>query len=495
MEWKVTSRTVFWLSSLAVLFIFVSSFISISMDLPTKHRMYVKIEHKPFYLKQCLPNLSCASGQTFTKRDELRNISSSNGSGDADVDFELSSLTEDGRVLDNFDKGGSLLPTVDDANAAEENDNVSALDMKNGFYGDVRSLDQNISYRYDPQVYVDLYKNMTINDVSKKTTDSPPVIIIMAQWRFGSSVFGELFNQNSDLFYLFEPLYTTTELRKQKGIGLFTPESRQNMSRNILRKLSRCQFDPDFVKILGGWGGKNKNKAICKASRRCRIKSTGWMSGLCRKYKGRVASKLIRVDLELLRPLMVDDNINLKIIHLVRDPRGSALSRIKYKLSYSGKISPTVRSQVPKHGRLKPLNLFSVTPETGQTVRGMCKWIRKNAVVSPDLLPTWLQSRYYLVRYEDFADTPLKVTQDLYRFVGIPFKKEVQDWVIKNTRKTVRKNDLFSTHRNSQVAATHWIKDLTEMEVGQIEEECKDVLELMGYEPYSQLIHQEKSTR
>ena len=149
--------------------------------------------------------------------------------------------------------------------------------------------------------------------------------------------------------------------------------------------------------------------------------SPSWMSDLCRKYKGRVASKLIRADLELLRPLIVDDNINLKIIHLVRDPRGSALSRIKYRLSE--KISPIVCSQFPKHGRLKPLNLFSVTPETRSTVRGMCKWIRKNAVVSPDLLPAWLQRRYYLVRYEDFADTPLKVTQDLYRFVGIPFNK------------------------------------------------------------------------
>ncbi|XP_030839734.1 carbohydrate sulfotransferase 3-like [Strongylocentrotus purpuratus] len=320
----------------------------------------------------------------------------------------------------------------------------------------------------------------------------PPVIIIMAQWRFGSSVFGELFNQNSDLFYLFEPLYTTTQLREQKGIGLFTPES-QEMSRNILRNLSRCQFDPDFVEILVGWGGKFNNEAICKASGRCRIISPSWMSDLCRKYKGRLASKLIRANLELLRPLIVDDNINLKIVHLVRDPRGSALSRIKYTLSK--KISPTVRSQFPKYGRLNPLNLFSVTPETGETVRGMCKWIRKNAVVSPDLLPAWLQRRYYLVRYEDFADTPLKVTQDLYRFVGIPFKKEVQDWVIKNTDVTVSKNDLFSTHRNSHVAATHWIKDLTEMEVGQIEEECQDVLELMGYEPYSQLIHREQSTR
>ena len=34
---------------------------------------------------------------------------------------------------------------------------------------------------------------------------------------------------------------------------------------------------------------------------------------------------LIQVDLELLRPLVVDDSINLKIIHLVRDPRGSTL--------------------------------------------------------------------------------------------------------------------------------------------------------------------------
>ena len=214
----MTSRTVFWLISLAVLVIFVSSYVF--MDPATKHRMYVKIELKPFYLEPCLPNVSCASGQTFTKTDDLRNISASNGSSDAEVN---------GRAHEHFDKDERLLPTVGDANAAEEIDTVSAVDMKNVFSEDVRSLDQKISYGYDPQVYVDLYKNMTINDVSKKITDSPPVIIIMAQWRFGSSVFGELFNQNSDLFYLFEPLYTTTQLQKQKGIGLFTPRESGNV--------------------------------------------------------------------------------------------------------------------------------------------------------------------------------------------------------------------------------------------------------------------------
>ena len=256
----MTSRTVFWLSSLAVLFIFVSSYISTSMDLPTKHRMYVKIEHKPFYLEQCLPNLSCALDRPLQKEmnSEISLHQTDLVTPKWILNFHLSQRTAGFLTISIKVEAYYQLLTMQ--MLAEENDKVSALDMKNGFYGDVRTLDQNISYRYDPQVYVDLYKNMTINDVSKKTTDSPPVIIIMAQWRFGSSVFGELFNQNSDLFYLFEPLYTT-KLRKQKGIGLFTPESRQNMSRNILRKLSRCQFDPDFVKILGGWGGKKQEQS------------------------------------------------------------------------------------------------------------------------------------------------------------------------------------------------------------------------------------------
>ncbi|XP_041467637.1 carbohydrate sulfotransferase 3-like [Lytechinus variegatus] len=473
MDWKLTSQTICWVCSLALLFVFLSLYASLND--------WDSFKPEPFFLEQSFSNMSYVSGEIYRQRDKL---TMSSESGGADVDVELSSFTEEGsnKTLDEM-----LIQSVDD----DEDEPAAPRESLNTSTEDMMSLNETVPPKYDPQVFVDLYKNRTITDLGK--TNPPPVIIIMAQWRFGSSVFGELFNQNSDLFYLFEPLFATKELRKIKDIGLYTPESEQ-LSRSILRKMSKCNFDPGFVSALDHWNGKTKNKAICKASQNCKIISPSWMSSLCHKYKGQIATKLIRVNLELLRPLVVDDHINLKIVHLVRDPRGSGLSRIKYRLS-DMKIAPTVRSQFPQTGRLKPLELLSVTPETSQTIRGMCTWIRNNAIVSPNRLPAWLHGRYYLVRYEDFADTPLKITRDLYKFVGIPLKKEVSEWVIKNTHvddktKLHGLNNKFSTHRDSHVAATHWIKDLTKLEVKQIEEECMDVLELMGYQPYNKIMRE-----
>ena len=374
----------------------------------------------------------------------------------------------------------------DDENKLSGNDGISEVSQSNANLINLRRHGLVI-----PEHHVLDQKGYLTEVGQPVPIDGTPVIILLTLFRFGSSVVGQLFNQNDKLFYLFEPLWATARLRQERHIQRFTAESQQ-LSRDILRGFARCKFDDDFVRAYNSWGGKTNNNAMCKAMSGCRLMSAGWLQGLCNKYQGRVATKLIRADLELLRPLVVEDGLNLKIVHLVRDPRGAAASRIHYKLVLSSKEAARVRYMFPKVGRLQALGLLNSTPETGGTVRGTCQWIRENAKLSSEQVPGWLQGRYHLVRFEDFAESPLQVTKEIYKFAGLSLPRKVLDWVDKNTHPTKKKKGIFDTKKDSKATAQHWLQDLSRMEIQQIERECKDVLEMMGYDTYMDIINSDR---
>nr|XP_054758133.1 carbohydrate sulfotransferase 1-like [Lytechinus pictus] len=320
---------------------------------------------------------------------------------------------------------------------------------------------------------------------------SPKLTIILAQWRFGSSIVGELFNQNLDAFYLFEPMWTLNRLKaiwRQPA-----PPTTREVSRQILRELAHCRFNDDFVWTYSQWH-PFQNRAICNLSPGCLLSGEQWFENFCKTSREHIATKIIRVDLEDLRPLVEMDNIDLRIVHLVRDPRGAAASRVHY---ITKRYQPHQQYFRENTGRLKPLGLLDTVPdelmyiqemrENNPTVRQMCKWIERNAKTSRNHLPKWLQGHYKLVKYEDFAVEPVKISKEIYEFIGLPFPKYLEYWIKTNTNAINRDDDVFSNRKNSIETASRWIVDLSELEIRQIEKECKDVLELLDYKLYDEL--------
>ena len=183
---------------------------------------------------------------------------------------------------------------------------------------------------------------------------------------------------------------------------------------------------------------------------------------------------------------MVDDKVNVKVIHLVRDPRGAAASRIHYYFTFNKDLANQHVNEFPTKGRLSPMGLTNATVRPKDSIPTLCKWMRNN-VQALDNLPGWLRDRYYLLKYEDFAESPVKVAEDLYRFVGLPFPAKVRDWLVENTQTEHSNMGVFDTHKNSRTTAKHWMADLSELEIHQVENECMDVMERLGYEPYGKL--------
>nr|XP_054764892.1 carbohydrate sulfotransferase 2-like [Lytechinus pictus] len=317
----------------------------------------------------------------------------------------------------------------------------------------------------------------------------------MAQWRSGSTVLGELLNRNPELFYMFESLWPAARLRELRNISRGTIASKE-ISRDILRGFAKCEFATDFVKIYRRWGGSRLNENLCHGNRTsCRMHSVEDLDNFCQSFQGRLATKIIQADLELLKPLVTEDGINLKIIHLVRDPRGTAASRINYLKASYREILNILQRIPPLSDRLKPLGLLDNVPkeilqfqeirENNPTVRGLCNWIRENTKLSPDSLPEWLQGRYHLVKYEDFALAPLQESQRIYEFIGMPFTTHLKGFINNITHPKSSNPSIFSTSKNAQATANKWKKYLTLQERRQITKECLDVLQFLGHETNS----------
>ena len=174
--------------------------------------------------------------------------------------------------------------------------------------------------------------------------DEPVVIFILARMRTGSSLMGEIFNQNPSIFFLYEPLISLDYFIRAGDIEL---GQHQHISSSLLREYSQCRFPKAATELWIKWrAGLARSARVvpyCHRSRRTGVPYCGNISvqnltDICMASHRRVCIKTIRSDLDYLKPL-VDAGINVKVIHLVRDPRGTTNSR---KLYYS-----TNRARLP----------------------------------------------------------------------------------------------------------------------------------------------------
>ena len=77
------------------------------------------------------------------------------------------------------------------------------------------------------------------------------------------------------------------------------------------------------------------------------------------------------------------------------------------------------------------------------------------------------------------ALSPLNMTRDILDFYGLSFDDKVKEYLDTHTERSDVK--LFSTFRNSKKIPFHWIKKLTFDEVEDIQNNCKEAMDLYGY--------------
>lgn len=168
------------------------------------------------------------------------------------------------------------------------------------------------------------------------------------------------------------------------------------------------------------------------------------------------AVKAIRLDLTFVRELLRTSSLNIKVIHLVRDPRGMLLSR---------KVTQK-RPLTAEHALKTCVRLFNN--------------VREFRLLQQEFPGTGLQ-----VRYEDLVTKPLDIAKLIYKHSAIDSKlaKEyLRIWLRKTN--DPGNNGIFNTYRpNSTAEAYDWLTKLNSHDRQFIESfpECSNVIRELEY--------------
>ncbi|XP_052798285.1 carbohydrate sulfotransferase 1-like isoform X2 [Mya arenaria] len=316
-----------------------------------------------------------------------------------------------------------------------------------------------------------------IREGPKPTPGKPKLLLIVAYLRSGSTFTSSLFSQQPDSFYVFEPLHMVVKTVKKhmalryvngtvrhfpKGIS----DNPQSLFRECMDPWLRCAFrkvDTASLldKIHAFFSKSMKPFLLCLKHIKFFKPLTRYSINHCiRETEMKCTSanlrviKTIRLSMEMAHSLMTE-NENMKIVHLVRDPRAMFLSQSNYKL-------------------IKDNN------KTSQFER-LCSRMRDDIYFTRQLLEAGNKNVKF-VRYEDIAFNPIEMTKELYTFLGEPLTKEVLKYVAQSTSLNLKDGCPFCTRRgNSTLTASKWRFRIQPSFLKFVDQHCKDLLQPLGY--------------
>ncbi|XP_071949464.1 carbohydrate sulfotransferase 5-like [Antedon mediterranea] len=318
-------------------------------------------------------------------------------------------------------------------------------------------------------------------------------VILLGNMRTGSSYVGEIFNQNPDFFYVFEPLHAVDKRyeispSEQTSSGIVAKYA------SALRNIPKCKFSSNFVSDLSDWGLSKKMSNdisdLCKKrTRSCKkfsvSEARAFVVQLSRECQSRkhFATKTIRADFSLMK-ILLEGGMDFKIIQLIRDPRAVANARKNYyKTSVENLIKQSGSRMDAAILNSPNLTLYDVEHSSlsVRTIQSYCKWIW-NSMGWIDEKPEWLRNRYKLIRYEDFVMDPIKISKQIYDFIGVPYHERVQSWLVDANKIENTNRDLFQTRKKKSVEELFlWRKMLTYAEIKEVQDTCAGVLQSLGY--------------
>uniref|UniRef100_A0A8C5PP62 Sulfotransferase n=1 Tax=Leptobrachium leishanense TaxID=445787 RepID=A0A8C5PP62_9ANUR len=331
--------------------------------------------------------------------------------------------------------------------------------------------------------------------ISSSTVKKPVHILIVSSWRSGSSFLGSIFNNHPDVFYIFEPGFPIwMKLSGESSELLHYP------TRDLLRSLLTCDVSPLHFYLPNGGNQLSEyryfteSRAICTSTacqfsdeslsydrstclKVCGGKPLETIEGVCRNYN-HIAGKTVRIfDLKVLLPLLHDPKLDLRILHLVRDPRAVASSRRYFNLEVDDMI-------VQRGETLAQRRPSNPSPSILAIMAKICKSQVEIHKVGRD--PKYFPpGRYMLIRHEDLAWDPLPNANKVYSFGDLSMTPQLEQWLYNVTHQdNSEKLDVFMSYeRDAQKVTEKWRMTMDFNEALKIQTVCREAMGLFGYLP------------
>ncbi|CAO1400002.1 unnamed protein product [Diamesa hyperborea] len=292
-----------------------------------------------------------------------------------------------------------------------------------------------------------------LQELTPETNGNPMRSLIITTWRSGSTFLGDILNAMPGNFYHYEPLLTF-DIIQIRG----PPHDKPAI--NLLKKLLKCNYT-DMNEYLEF--GQTHNYLFTHNSRlwnQCHLfpnfcYQPKFLESFCKLFPLQ-SMKVVRLRMDIAARLLEDPSLNVRIVLLIRDPRGFLQSR--------------------KHRIWCPGNPDCDNPNIA------CKDMVSDFKATVELSKKYPMT-FKAVRYEDLSLSPFEVTQDILQFYGLPFDDKVTEFLETHTKANV--GGVSSTFRDSKSAPFHWAKELSFNEVKYIQDSCKEAMQQWGYKEAS----------
>ncbi|XP_063694318.1 carbohydrate sulfotransferase 3-like [Bolinopsis microptera] len=261
-------------------------------------------------------------------------------------------------------------------------------------------------------------------------TTRQQVFLLHCGFRTGSSLLGELFNHNPASFYVFEPLY----------------EVPQHLHSTVLE---------DIVKTCSSkyWGLLDRSLSF---------HDNNTLYSRC-LFSELLVIKTIRIRHAKQILALKLWSSSLRVLHLIRDPRGVLHSRLQYPRLYSS--GGAYQRDVSGVGRAAGL---------------FCE----QGVRDAEFLQKQYRGEVLAIRFEDLATKTEQVADTIYSFLQQDTPVEVSAWInnlrtgaqLLNTNTTWR-----STRQDGNQVLKKWQTGLSSQMVCEIEKSCKKFMRLYNY--------------
>lgn len=297
-------------------------------------------------------------------------------------------------------------------------------------------------------------------------------VIIVGQGRSGTTFLGELFNQHPDIFYVFEPLKFQAD---RLNVNIFYDEETQKYQPEISSTLTSflsCNLSSkkEILGDLMASSFRSQSKVLKENLSLDTSKTPDELSfnvsQMCHRFKHKVikvlSGRLSKMSIETLQDVVKASLLRkreLKIIHLVRDPRAVLSSWIKYFWIKDFK-----------------------DPHFERNVKRFCQTVKNNLKLGENP-PEWLRNRYKSIQYETMVTEPLSTVHQVYKFIGIEMATEVEDWIKSRKKITPKKyfeGFLSTMSRNASFAINKWKKYLSPESSLLITRVCSSVIKKLN---------------
>lgn len=327
-------------------------------------------------------------------------------------------------------------------------------------------------------VYMNTTQHSSVQD---QNSEVKTLVIILGYQRGGSTFLGEIFNAHPAVFYSYEPVRWIQVNQLFPG-GFRRSDIVVWNGRDLIRKMESCNYKQlsGYLKYQKGFS-LYRSRAVARKlgcdddveeqrQVKCRAKlykaTLKTMEELCNNYRFHVL-KVLRLHAIDVMQLLDLPGYKVKIIYLMRDPRGLLNSR----------------TNVAWGAKLHSNTTFP---------REICFDLLENldGARSKELPLDAIK----FVRYEDVADNVIDKTKEMFDFVGLQYHDDVDKFLKshalglgahksgRSSSKNSYQSKITTYRHNSSQTAHAWSKRLSPELLLLIEKQCGQYMRAAGYD-------------